>query len=94
MAKIDWKSLTFTGKEVLGAISLVVTLSGIWYKITYEIKEQAATIELLNSKGDGRQREINELKAQIKVLENDKLRRDAIIEYSGGYFPLQKVKKR
>lgn len=97
MAAIDWKNIKFTGKEFIGAVVFVFTISGMWYNVQFRIKENQDQItnHVTEAKGkwDAIGSKIDKLETKVAELENDKRIRDALQEYNRGYYPMKKVSR-
>lgn len=100
MTNFKFSDLHFTLKDVIGYGSVCFAISGLYYKtIITDIerdKQQAqkdlVTTQEINSLKESikvDKEEINYLKQQIRILQDNDLKRSTI-ESSGGYVPLKK----
>lgn len=100
MGRFDFSNMTFTVKDLIGYGSVCFAISGLYYKtIITDVqneKDQDKKDLVVNQKIIGLQEseklnsiEINSLKTQIRILQDNDLKRSTI-ESSGGYLPLKK----
>lgn len=92
MASIEWRNLTFTGKEFIGAVAFVLTMSGVWYNNQFKIEENRTSIKEHVVEAKAKWERIDKLEARVAELENKERIRDAVQEYNRGYYPMKKVK--